>query len=255
MQLRYTQVLAGMRQMQRYLDANGVILGDLNSGGGRAEFDRVTARLGTLAEKQDAHRMNASGELSNERKHARALRRKHMRPVVQVARSKVPAAAQLSAVSLPPIRSNSTDTATRARAMAAAVEPYRQLLHEGGLPADFVEQLVAAASALETAVSAKRTHQVGRVGSTANIDAEVAETRLQVSAMDALVRATVGEHEPKLDEWAKIVRDIRSALRQATKPAVVGQPGGSTPPVTPATPATPTTEAATPVERGLKLAA
>jgi hypothetical protein len=57
------------------------------------------------------------------------------------------------------------------------------------------------------------------VGATDNIDAEVGEARLQVDAMDALVRATVTEAEPLLSEWATIVRSIRAASRQAHRTA------------------------------------
>jgi hypothetical protein len=181
-------MLAGRRQAQRFLDANNSILGDLNAEGGRKDFDAVTTRLATLAQEQEAHRINASGQLSNERRLARELRRNHMRPIVQIARWKVPAAAQLSAVTLSLIRSNNTEMANRARAMGAAVEPFRQLLHEGGLPADFIEQLYAAAGALEDAVSQKKGHQVGRVGTTDNIEGEVTDARLQVNVLDSLGR-------------------------------------------------------------------
>jgi len=225
MQLRFTQMLAGVRQVQRFFDANGIVLAEVNSGGARKEFDDVVSRLTALAEEQETHRINASGELSSERRLARRLRREHMRPIVKVARSKVPAAAQLSAVSLPPIRSNNTDTANRARAMAAAVEPYKQLLHEGGLPGDFLEQLNAATTVLEQAVKKKLTHRKGRVGSTDGIVNEVSEVRVHVNVMDSLVRKHMGEKEPAVSEWASIVRSIRAATRQARKgPAAAPEP-------------------------------
>ena len=198
MQQRFTQALVGLRAAQRLLDANGAAFIGVNLSGTRAEFDAITARLGTLADAQETHRMGASGGLSSEQALARELRRKHMRPLVRVARSKVPAAAQLTAVSLPRIRSNSTDTASRARAMAAAVEPYKQLLHEAGLAADFSEQMVAAANELDGAVNVKKDHQFDRVGSTANIDSEVTEARLQLTTIDALVRAAVPENEDEI---------------------------------------------------------
>jgi len=118
MQLRYTQVLAGLRQIQRYLDANGVILGDVNSGGGCAEFDAVATRLRALTQAQETHCMTASGELSNER-------------------------------------------------------------------------MVAAANELDRAASLKKEQQAGPVSSTGNVEMEVAEGRLQLSALDALVRAAL----------------------------------------------------------------
>ena len=124
MELRFTQVLAGGRQAQRFLDDHDGLLHEVNVGGARKEFDVGVTRLATLADEQTAHVIRAAGELESERRIARDLRRVNIRPVVRVARLKVPAAAQLTAVQLPPIRSNNTDLATRARAMA---QPWRRI--------------------------------------------------------------------------------------------------------------------------------
>jgi hypothetical protein len=229
MQLRYTQMLAALRQGQRFLDANSTTLGDLNAGGARTAFDQVTAQLGTLAELQDTHRTRASGELTNEQRLARSLRRQHMRPIVKVARAKVPEAAQLAAVSLPPIRSNSTDLTVRARAMADSVEPHKQLLHDGGLPSDFIDRLKAAADTLDAAIRQKGTHQKGRIGATDGITQAVTEARRQVDVMDSLVRAQLGEQEPLVTEWRSVVQSIRAAVNRATSSAAA-----SPTPVTPA---------------------
>jgi len=234
MQLRFTQMLAALRQGQRFLDANSSALGDVNAGGGRAAFDLVTSQMAAYAEEQDRHRIRAAGELSNELRLARALRRQHMRPIVKVARAKVPEAAQLTAVSLPPIRSNSTDLTTRARAMADAVEPHKQLLHEGGLPSDFIDRLKTAADTLDAAIRQKGTHQKGRIGATDGIVQQVRQARRQVGVMDALVRAQVAEQEPLLTEWRSIVRSIREAATRTRVEPVVGTTPGAPTPVSPA---------------------
>lgn len=236
MQLRFTKSLEGMRQAQRYCDDNSALLGGVNGGGGRAAFDAAVARLAGLAELQETHRIQGSGELARQRRQALELRRRHMWPVVRVARSKVPAAAQLEAVRMPPIKSNPTDIVTRARAMATAVDPFRELLHEGGLAPDFVQQLTQATDELERAVSQKRTHHAGRVGATDNIHTEVAEARVQLAALDSLVVAAVKLDEPKLAEWRKIVRDIRRALRSISGSAAsdAPAPASETPVLAPA---------------------
>lgn len=227
MQLKFTQVLETMRGAQRFCDINSAALGGLNSGGGRAAFDGVVARLSALADAQEAHRIQASGELAMQRRLARQIRRYHMWPVVRVARSKVPAAAQLAAVQMPPSRSNPLDTAQRARGMAAAVAPYRDLLVEGGLASGFVEQLVTAAGELEAAAGGKQDHVTSRVGATGNILTEVAEARIQVGALDALVDVALRDNPTLHSDWRKVVRDIRRALRpvgSGTSAAPAGAP-------------------------------
>lgn len=200
---------------------------------GRAAFDLVTSRLAALAERQDTHRTRATGERANERQLARALRRQHMRPIVKVARAMVPEAAQLAAVSLPRMKSNSTDLTLRARALADAVEPHTPLMHEGGLPLDFVARLNTAADALDDAVRQKGTHQKGRIGTTDGIYQMVTEARRRVAVMDALVRAQLSEEEPLVTEWQSVVRSIRGAVRRvsreaegATTPALVADSSG-----------------------------
>jgi hypothetical protein len=75
MQLKFSQALAGMRQAQQFCDANDPALGGLIARGARAGFDSATTRLAGLAEAQEAHRIQASGELANERRLASDLRR------------------------------------------------------------------------------------------------------------------------------------------------------------------------------------
>lgn len=235
MQLKFTQALAGMRQAQQYCDANDQALGGLSARGARAGFDATTERLASFAKAQEAHAIQASGELQNERQLVRDLRRKYLRPMVRVARTKVPAAAQLSAVALPPIRSNSTKVAVDARAMLEAVTPFRQLFQEGGLAADFVEQAEAAITAVETAVGQKGHHQSQRIGNTQLILDEVGEVRLELGALDAHVRAALPEGSDLLPEWSRIVRTIRASLQQASRAATndagvvaaAGAPGSS----------------------------
>ena len=239
MQKRFRRLFVGMRQAQSFMDSNGELLKAVNSGGSRAEFDAVTVRIGALADTQEAHGTTAKGELANERKLVGMARRRHMWPLVRVARAKVPAAAQLSAVVLPPFKASTATTASHVRSMATAVLPYRQLLQEGGLAPDFIEQMHAAAAQMDQAVIQKRAHVVARSGATNNIRTEVAEARLQIGAVDALVRATVAETEPKIADWNKIMRDIRAALRIAftsLNPAPTPVPP-VVPPVVPVVPA------------------
>lgn len=230
MQTKYAQVLAGMRNGSRFLDENWALLPQVNAAGGRSKWDQVVARLAELGMRQDAHRMSARGGLTHEQKAARDLRRKYMIPTVRLARALVPAASQLAAVSVPRLRSNSTLLATQARALAESVAPYRQILHEGGLPASFVEDLNAAAKALEDAVAQKKLHQVGRVGATENIDFEVNEARVQVQVIDGMVAAALSDGHPELQEWNQIIREIRAAFRRVLRPrAGQQQPSGDTP--------------------------
>jgi hypothetical protein len=249
MQLRFTQMLAALRQALHFLDANYTALGNVNASGARRDLDAVTNRLDALATEQVAHRIQGKGELLSEGRLGRAMRRKHLKPIVKAARRKLPNVAQLEAVVLPPLRSNSTDLVTRARAMADAVTPYKDGLHEAGLDADFLEQLHAAADQLTQTIALKGEHRAGRIGATDAIFKEVRAAREAVNLVDARVQGALDEEDPLITEWKAACRTIRRAAVKALEPQPVGgTPVGGTPAPAPAggTPASGTPAGGTP---------
>lgn len=243
MQNRYSKVLVRSIPLQRFIDANGEALAPLAAGGGRNGFDAALQRLTQLGDVQGAHRAAGSGELSYERKLARSLRRKYMFPIVRVARAKVPAAAQLEQVRLPKIRSNSAVLVRDARDMAEAVTPYRQLFHEAGMPAYFIEHLQEAAAELEKVSGGKLGHFAKRKGATENIDTEAETLRIELNMVDALVLAALEDHPSKVGEWRTLVKSVRSAYREVSRNLAVeegsAEPPTGTPTSTPTAPAAP----------------
>ena len=237
MQLRYVQMLAAIRQAPTFLDANGDRLATINSGGARVALDETITGLATLAQSQSKHTTGKTGELASERRLARALRREHIKPIVRLAQLKVPEIAQLESVRVPPARSNSTSLVVHALALADVVTPYYAELHAAGLAADFIDSLRAAADRVLGAVGGKGGHLRKQVGATDAIDKAVIAARRVVNAVDALVRASLGENDQLIGEWSKVVRTIRSALDTAA-PATVQ-------PVVPVVPVVPS--ATTPV--------
>jgi hypothetical protein len=236
MQNRYSKVLVRAIPLQRFIDANGAILPVLTSGGGRNGFDAALKRVAEFGDVQGAHRISGSGERSYERKLAREVRRDHMFPIVRVARARVPAAAQLEAVRMPRLRSNSAVLIRQARDMAEAVTPYRQLFHEVGLPADFIERLRDAVNELEKVSSDKLGHFAKRVGATENISTEVDTLKLELTMVDSIAVSALASHPEKLGEWRALVKGVRTAFREVSRSLGVVE-GTETPSGTPAAPA------------------
>lgn len=239
MQLRFTQMLAGLRQALRFLDANRAAVPAAHSDGGRAALAEVTTRLGTLAESQDTHRTRGSGQLSTERHLAHVLRRHHMKAIVRAAKVQVPELAELEALQMPGLRSNNTQLTSKARSMADAVTPYRdKLAPGGGLKPDFVARLRAAAAALDVAIAGKGGHFAGRKGTTAAIERGVQNARRVLNLVDTVVTAEIEHVEPLATEWKSILRTTRRALASPASP--VGSPPptneAGTPAVSPAQP-------------------
>jgi hypothetical protein len=239
MQNRYSKVLVRSIPLQRFIDANGVILPVLTAGGGRNGFDAALQRMARFGDAQGAHRAAGSGELSYERKLARSIRRRHMFPIVRVSRAKVPAAAQLEPVRMPKLRSNSAVLIRQAREMAEAVTPYRQLLHEAGMPADFIERLLDSVAELEKVSGAKLGHFAKRVGATENIDTEFETLKVELNMVDSLVLSALEDHPEKLGEWRTLTKGVRSAFREVSRSLGVVEGTEAPPAGTPSAPAAP----------------
>jgi hypothetical protein len=147
---------------------------------------------------------------------APALRRNHINPLVKYGNVGVPEVAELAAVQIPPFRSNNTEFATAAFAMAEAVTPFEGSLTLAGLALDFIGKMRAAAQALVDAVAGKKGHRRGRVGATGAIRKQVETCRRVVGAVDASVKASVREDDALLFEWQNVVRDFRGTLAVVT---------------------------------------
>ena len=232
MQLKYSQFLAALRQTQNFLDTKTAVLGTINTSGARKELDAAATQLEALGETQGSHRTQGRGERTNELRLARSLRRQHMRPIVRIARANVPEAAQLSAMSLPPLKTNSTALATQAGVIAAAVQPHEQVFVNAGLPADFIARMRTAADQLVKSIGGKGDHRTQRIGATTALDQQVQQAKRVVAVLDGLVRAQLDEQEPLVSEWRAASRAISGGGAAVNPPVVALQPAAPAVPVT-----------------------
>lgn len=228
------QFLAALRQAQHFLDVNASTLGTVNTTGARKTLDATIDTIAGLAERQDSHRIQVTGERTNELRLAEALRRRYVRPIVEIAKQKLPEVAQLSNVTLPPANSNSTVLVSRALGIADAAQPHAQLFIDAGLPVDFVDRLRAAAGRVVAAIAGKGEHRSRRVGATDGLAKEVRAARRAVKVLDAFVRAELGRTEPLVSEWRNAVRVIRGGSAHAQHTVTSA---AAAHPVTPAVPA------------------
>jgi hypothetical protein len=226
------QVLAALRQAQNFLDANQASLGGINATGARKTLDETIDKIAGLAETQDSHRILVTGQRASEIRLSAELRRRFLRPIVEIARAKLPEQAELTNVTLPNA-GNSTKMVSRARGLGDAVEPFKQTFIDAGLPADFVEQLRTASAAVVAAILAKGEHRSNRMGATDGLGKEVAAARKAVRMLDSLVKAQLATKEPLLTTWRGAITVIKGGPPSASK---------LTAPTTPTT-AAPTTEA------------
>lgn len=230
MEARYTQLLTALRQAQKFLDGNDATLGSVNATGARKSFDAITARIAEMGESQGTHRMQTAGERRRELKLAEQLRRKHMRPVVRIARARLASTPELAELVLPTIKTSSAALAQDAKSMRDLVEPKKQLFIDAGLAPDFLDQLTTAADAVVEAIASKGSSRGSRMKATDTIAKETANANRELQILDSMVRAHLELEEPLITEWRDACRVIRRAARGLKQPG-----GGATTATTPVT--------------------
>ena len=223
MEGRYTKALAGMRLVPQFIEANKQVVGSVSEGGGTDDFDRAEARLAALEAEHEQRRLDRAAEAANERRLARRLRWTHLWPLVKIARAKIPALTQLTAMTLPPYALPIDEFVAGAEQIAKAVEPYASLMVAAGMPKEFVAELRTDIAELRATVDAKRNHHDVRVGTTRGIHDEFTDARRELNVLDGLIRARLGERDPRGTEWAQVVRRIRRVLHNGRRSAATNE--------------------------------
>ncbi len=251
MQTLFTQFLTALRSAQGFLDDTGPSLGTINQSGARKSLDTATIALSTWSDAQGMHNLRVRGARARELRLARALRRKNLRPIVRVARAKLPEVEELGHVALPPAGGNTQELVNFTRSLLKAAEPFTQTFVEAGIAADFAEQTRAAAAEIEQVIGGKGVHRTSREEATAQVDKIVREARAAIGMLDSFIKAQLEEGDPVLTKWESARRVIQGGGSAATTQAVA--PAAGPTPSTTTAPAVASTAAAK--SEGLSVAA
>lgn len=192
-----------------------------------AMLDAVVARLEQHMGDQSTSEALKRGETRNKRTLKRVLRNAHMRPIAELARVLLADPTQplgqvgegvQETLRLPAENVDTMTLISLARTMAAAVTPHRAVFEGHGLASDFVEQLLAAAEAVNRTLVTRGEHTARRAGATTGVAVDLARGRRLVRLLDSLVAPQLEKTDPRLlAEWRNVKRIG----------AVMGAPGGS----------------------------
>ena len=235
MEARYTQLLTALRQAQKFLDSNDATLGSVNTTGARKSFDAITIRIVEMGKLQGTLRMQTVGERRRELKLAEQLRRKHMRPIVRIARARLANSPELAELALPGAKRSSAGLAQDANSMRNLVEPKKELFIDAGLAPDFLDQLTTAADAVVQAIGSKGSSRGNRINATDTIAKETRNAARELNILDSMVRAHLELGEPLITEWRDACRVIVRAARGVKRPGdgttatTSAQPGAGAP--------------------------
>jgi hypothetical protein len=211
------RVVQSFRREQGWLRVNPQYVANNPSLGHQLELlDGIVIRItdhATAQETQFAQTMLISKDEIEQR---RAVLSYQMQPIVKVARALRGIVPGIGVLSMPKGNASTADIITAAHAMAQKAEIYKDVLVENGLPADFIEQLMAAAEALKSSLDGRGLARASRVAATRGLESEIAVGRRVVAIIDAIVTRQIRSEPAKLAEWEQLKRvTLRGAVVRA----------------------------------------
>jgi hypothetical protein len=228
MQTKQFHVGQSLRQVQQFLAVHAVAVPAAVASGAKQRLDAAVAELDRAAIEQGGLTRARRGEVQRRLELERTLIRKYVTPLAKFARASLrgaPAFASLTPSARALRRERLVQTAL---VMATAADEHADALRAGEFPADFVEQLRSAATAVQRSFDAGVSGRVRRTGVTNELSTALANGRRAVAALDALVGHTIVGDEALEAEWRSAKRVRRRAntaddsAAEETAPAVAG---------------------------------
>lgn len=210
MQTRQGSMLQSLRNVEAFLDQHADVLADVVKSGTRQKLADAIAALSTHVAGQAGSRLASKGATRKHYALRRALIRDHMAPVARIAAADLPRTPELAPLRMPPQNLPAEKLAAAAYGMADAAKPFIEVFTAAGLPADFLEQLVAAADAMTASLDERAQNRSAQRGATTGLKASLSAGRRIVHVLDAFVRTALKDDPALLSAWngAKRVRVI-----------------------------------------------
>lgn len=218
MQTRQGSMLQSLRNVETFLGQHAEVLGNVVQSGARQRLADAIAALSTHVSGQAGSGVASRGSTQRHYALRQTLIRDHMAPVARVAAADLPRTPELAPLRMPAQNLPAEKLAAAAYGMADGARPFTGVFTAAGLPADFIEQLVAAADAMTSALDERAQKQSAQRGATTGLRASLTAGRRIVHVLDAFVRTALKDDPALLSAWngAKRVRVIPPTPVSAT---------------------------------------
>jgi hypothetical protein len=193
-----------------YMAVNAVALGPILRSKPAAEVRDAVDQIRALHNVQGTANLVMDGQLARARALADALRGHHMNPIADFARVRCRAVPDMAALTSSNHRLRGRALAAAGHALAEAAVPHLDVLIRGCFPPDVIDQLSAAAQALDQAITDYATTRAARIGATAGIRDTVRKGRGAARALDSVVTKRLSGNEALLASWRAAFRVTRS---------------------------------------------
>lgn len=135
-----------------------------------------------------------------------------MTPIAKVARALRGTVPGIGVLTAPRANVSNPQLITAATAMAQKAEIYKDVLVESGLPADFIEQLTAAAAALKASIDGRGLARASRVAATKGVLTEEMLGKRTITMIDTIVTRLLRDDPAKLAEWKQLTHVVAKGV-------------------------------------------
>jgi len=200
------RVLQLFRRILGWFAANMQYLADNPSLAKQVEvFSGIVTRItdhATAQETKHAQTLLISTDETEKREELES----HMARIAKIARALRGTVPGITVLSMPKGNVSTPGIVMAATAMTEKAEIYKDVLVESGMPADFIEQLTAAAAALKASIDGRGLARASRVAATTGVESEMEAGRRVVAILDAIVTHLIRSEPSKLAEWKQLTR-------------------------------------------------
>lgn len=218
------RVAQSFRGVEAWTDSHAALIPP--EAAGQVEALRgVNQRLAEYVIEQEHQDRAKSGNTVTVKQLRRELQQNHLMPIATMARNVVTITPELEvALRVPRPTADDAKLLASANAIAKIGEAHKEVLVQHGLPANFVEELQAAAVALQAASDERRQTTSRRVGATKSIAVELKTGRLVVQALDIAFTRVLRGKPGLLAEWQNTKRVTVKPVRPASAPKAAATP-------------------------------
>ena len=233
-----------LRRVQQFLNAFAVKLFGVNAPTARQALDQLVEDMRVNEAEQASNTLNAKSQTAAQAVLRDKLVRDHMRPVALIAAAHLRDVPEFKALQVPKVNVKAAVLVQDANAMAEAAKQYQEVFVGNGRPATFVDDLVAAASAVRASIDARGKSIATRAAARDGLKATATRAHSVLRFLDAQVKSAAADDPKILAAWnsAKRIGKGKVVPIEATLPASTTPPAPTTSPAPAISPAPAPTE-------------
>jgi hypothetical protein len=192
-------------------------------------LDGIVSRLTDHAAAQELQHAQSLLISKDEIGKRREVLSNQMAPIAKLARALRGTVPGIAVLSRPKGNVSTSELITAAIAMSQKAQEFKGVLVESGLPADFIEQLTAAAATLKASLDGRGLARASRVAATRGVGTELALGQRVVAIIDVVVTRLIRSEPVKLAEWQQLKRvtvkgvAVRGSIESVDTPSTPDQ--------------------------------